>query len=159
MNELKELQEANEILAKEKDELTAEKEAIQAKLDAAEGVLAEQKEAAIISKATEIINKLLTDSALPEPAQKRMVEKLVSARELTDEGELDEEKLAAVVEAAIADEKAYIESLNPEGIHDMGDADEIDPKEGALVEESFKSMYLKQGFSEEMAAKMAKIGE
>jgi len=160
MAELKELQVANETLAKEKDELTAEKEAVQTELDAANAILNEQKEQAIISKATTYVEKLLTDSGLPEPAQKRMVEKLVSARELTAEGELDEAKLAAVVEAAIAEEKAYIESLLPEGgIHDMGDAEEIEPKEGALIKEAFYNMYLKQGFSEEKAKKMAEIGE
>ena len=159
MAKLEELQEANETLASEKDELTAERDAVQAKLDAAEEILAEQKEAAIISQTTAFVEKLLTDSELPEKAQERLKEKLVSARELTEEGELDEEKLAAVVEAAIKEEKAYIESLNPDGIHDMGDAEEIKPEEGSLVKESFKTMYLKQGFSEEMATKMAEIGE
>lgn len=159
MAEIEDLKEANEKLALENDALAAEKQVIEENLQAAEGILAEQKEAAIISKATAFVEKLLADSELPEPAQKRMVEKLVSARELTKEGELDEAKLATVVETAIADEKAYIESLSPKGIHDMGDADETKPEDGALVKESFKSMYLKQGFSEEAAEKMANIGE
>jgi len=159
MADIKELQEANEKLALEKEELTAVNEAAQAELEVVKDELAANKEAAIISKATAFVEKLLTDSELPEQAQGRLKEKLVSARELTEEGELDEAKLATVVETAIADEKAYIESLAPKGIHDMGDADETKPEEGTLVKESFKSMYLKQGYSEEMAEKMANIGE
>ena len=159
MAELKELQEANDKLALENDALAAEKQIVQESLDAAEVELASKKEAAIISQATAFVEKLLTDSELPEKAQERLMEKLVSARELTEEGELDEAKLTAVVETAIADEKAYIESLTPKGIHDMGDTQDTEPDKGKLVKESFFNMYLKQGFTEEQAKKMAEIGE
>ena len=119
--------------------------------------MTKQKETAIISQATAYVQKALADAKLPEPAQKKMLEKLVAARELTAEGELDEAKLAAVVESAVADEKAYIESLLPEGgIKGMGDTTEEKPEP---IKESMKRLYIAQGFSEEMATKMAEIGE
>ena len=157
MAELKELQEANEQLTKKNVELTASAEVTQKELDAAKDILTKQKEAAIISQATAYVQKALADAKLPEPAQKKMLEKLVAARELTAEGELDEAKLAAVIESAVADEKAYIESLLPEGgIKGMGDTTEEKPEP---IKESFKRLYKAQGIEEEMANKMAEIGE
>ena len=158
MAELNELQEANAELTKKNDELTASAEVTQKELDAAKDILTKQKEAAIISRATAYVQKALADAKLPEPAQKKMLERLVAARELTAEGELDEAKLAAVVESTVADEKAYIESLVPEGgIKGMGDSSKDEKPES--INESMKRLYKAQGINEEMANKMAEIGE
>jgi hypothetical protein len=157
MAELKELQEANEQLTKDNETLAAEKEAKQAELDAANEILKTQKEAAIISQTTEYVKTKLADAGLPEPAQKRMIEKLIAARELTEEGELDEAKLATVIETAVADEKAYIESIAPGGIKGMGDVTEEKPE--PKISESMQRLYEAQGFSKEDAKRLAESGE
>lgn len=156
MAEIKELQEANKTLTKENEDLTAEKETIQEDLDAAKEILQAQIQEAIKNEATAYVEKALVDTDLPEAAQKKLVSGLVDACETID-GKLDEAKLAAAIEKAVAEEMAYIESITPEGgIKGMGDTTE--EPEGKM-KETWIDFYLERGMTLEEATKMAELGE
>ena len=156
MAEIKELQEANEQLTKENEELTTAKETAQTELGAANEILETQKKEAIKNEATAYVEKALGDTDLPEAAQKKLVSGLVDACE-TIEGKLDEAKLAAAIEKAVAEEMAYIESITPEGgIKGVGDTTE--EPEGKM-KEAWIDFYQAQGKTLEEATKLAEIGD
>ena len=161
MAELKELQEANEQLTKDKEDLTAEKDALQKEVEAAKVKEDALKAESLINLSTAYVEKLLADTDLPEAAQKKLLPSLILMGEYTEAEVLDEAKLAKAVETAVANEKAYIESLLPEGgIKGMGDIDaDAVPEKSDKVKEAFKTLYMKQGFSLEEAEKMASLGE
>ena len=156
MAELKELQEANVKLTKDLEELTTAKETAQTDLDAANEKIEAQEKEAIKNEATAYVEKALADTDLPEAAQKKLVSGLVDACETID-GKLDEAKLAAVVEKAVAEELAYIESITPEGgIKGMGDTTE-EPE--GKVKEAWIEFYQARGKTLEEATKLAELGE
>ncbi len=156
MAELKELQEANKTLTKENEELTDASDTAQAELAIANEKIEAQEKEVIENEATAYVEKALADSDLPEAAQKKMVSGLVDACE-TIEGKLDEAKLAAAIEKAVADELAYIESIMPEGgIRGMGD---ITEKPKGKMKESWIDFYVARGMTLEEATKMAELGE
>jgi hypothetical protein len=161
MEEIKELKEAKialEAQVSEKDKLLKEANEKVATADKAlkeaNDSLQKANEAVLLKQAAEFIEKKLP-TELPDMTKKRLIEKLSKSPVLTEDKKLDEVKFGELIEASIKEEKEYLSKVLGSGkITGMGESESEDE---VNLEESFKTHYLSQGFSEEKATKMAKI--
>lgn len=123
-----------------RDTLVAERDTLQAKVEEAEQAEAKAKAQAEIKELVE------AEKELPEPIQKRLVAQFADAA--STEG----------VAEAIADQKALMAELTETGkVKDMGRGDPPDDakKIEATLIENAKQRFIKQGFNEEDAERMA----
>lgn len=141
-----------------KEKRLTELEEAQVKWEEAKTKLEEEKarlaEAAILREARDIATEKVGASDLPEITQKRLVETLAT-KPVIKEGALDKAEFEKVIDEAIKAEVVYVAELTKSGkITGMGGSGSTDgPKQ---LEESFKRRFLGEGYSEEVATKMAK---
>jgi hypothetical protein len=139
--------------------VTAKLTAAEAKLKALETENARLAEALGLRQAQDLITEALGKETikLPAPTKERIIKNISSNAPLV-EGKLDKEKLTKMLEAAIAEETQYIESLSPRpGITGMGSFTKGEKDGAQQLFERQKERYLNQGKSEEEAGRMARI--
>lgn len=144
-----ELAEARREAQEAKAKVTEQEQTITT-LRAREAQLVEQvaKQSAAIVTATK-----LAESKLPEAARKRVAQVVEAYAMPLTEGLLNTDEWAKKVDGAIAEESAYLASLGSGvkgfGVHQGGKSD-VD------VTESLKDSFLRLGYDQQMAERMAK---
>ena len=155
MEQIKILEEAKAGLEAKLAEKEQQLSEVNTKLEEAGDSLRKAEESLLLKQSAEFVATKLADVELPELTKKRLVEKLSVSPILTEDKKLDEEKFGEEIDKAVTEEKEYLSQVLGSGeIKGMG---EISEKDKPSLVESFKSLYLARGFSEEEAMKMAKI--
>ena len=112
-------------------------------------------EAVGIQQARDAAVTALEESKLPEVTKARIVEGVAGKAPIVD-GKLDTAKLSTMIEAAVAEETQYIESLSPRpGISGMGGGAAQGDAGRKKLFETKKKQYLAEGKSEDEAVRMA----
>ncbi len=112
------------------------------------------EERAAIMEAQGVITAKLAESDLPDVTRQRLAKTLSGGVKLTEAGAFDREAFTSLVEASVAEERAYIDGLNEAGkVRDQGA-----PSGAAGLEAAQKKLtesYLRQGMTEDQAKRAA----
>jgi hypothetical protein len=141
--ELKQLQETNATLQRERDEAKAENARLQ--------------EATILREAKDLVGTILAKTTLPEATKARLSESLVKAATVK-EGKLDKEAFEKQVAEAVKAEVKYLTEVAGLGnITGLGESADADPEEAdEKIQESLAESFQAIGLSETAAKKAAK---
>lgn len=154
-HQIKENKEADPMEKLTPEELTQLKEAavkmpeLMTRLQESETKNVRLTERLAVSDARDFVKAQLKESKLPEITKTRLVESL-SSKAVVKDGEIDKEAFGKIVEAAIADETAYLTELGGKGqVRGMGTIREANngdekPVDAASLKESFIAMGMSE---------------
>lgn len=148
MDEVKELQESNAALQQELEESKQE--------------AARLREASLVREAKDKVAEALREANLPDVTKTRLTESLAANPPTTDEGKLDEEKLAKQVVEAIKTETEYLAKATGSGtVNDLGESQPLggeNPEEQIQESEKVLEDSLGRMGLDESTAKIAAKG-